>query len=137
MSSDRLFRVRNKQPNTNQRIEPTQSLDVDAPLPVVCSSIKVGGICIFKSTEARHVDKVLQFKFTQARTIKSQQYQGISTKVEPAGLSVLCLCYTSNSTNILNLTFIWPIYMYLCTLYFSCFHSILIFRQLNCSKGKK
>ena len=96
VSPDRLFRVRSKQPNSIQRkSEPSQAqaLDVDAPLPVVCSSIKVGDICVSKCTKAWHVGKVLQFKFIQGRTIKSQQYQGTSAKVETLGFSVLCLWY--------------------------------------------
>lgn len=71
VSSDRWFRVRSKQPNTIQRTEPSHLTDIDAPLPVVCSSVKVGDICVFKSTKAWHVINVLQFKFTQGRTIKS------------------------------------------------------------------
>ena len=66
--TDRLFRVRKKQPNAFQGIKSTQlqTSDVDVPLPVVCTSIKVGDICIFKCTKAWHVGKVLQFKFTEA-----------------------------------------------------------------------
>ena len=133
VSSDRLFRVRNKQPNEIQGIKPTQTPEIDVPLPVVCDSIKVGDICIFKCTKTWHVGKVLQFKFTEGRTLKSQQYQGTSAKVVTAGLGVLCSWYKCHPPLTLQTFSIscdgehlfWPISTYLCTLYFSCFHTIL------------
>ena len=133
VSSDRLFRVRSKQPSASQRNESTRASDVDASLPVVCSSIKVGEICIFKCTKTWHIGKVLQFKFTQGKTMKLQQYQGTSAKVETVGLSVLCLWYRWHPPLTIKTFSIsweekqsfWPICTYICTLYFSCFHNIL------------
>lgn len=133
MSSDRLFRVRSKQPSASQRNESTRASDVDAPLPVVCSSIKVGEICIFKCTKTWHMGKVLQFKFTQAKTMKLQQHQGTSAKVDTVGLGVLCMWYRWHpplTTKTFSISWeekqsFWPICTYICTLYFSCFHNIL------------
>ena len=133
VSSDRLFRVRSKQPNTTPRNEFTQASDIDSSVPQVCTSISVGEICIFKCTKTWHIGKVLQFKFTQGKTMKLQQYHGTSAKVETIGLGVLCLWFKWHpplTPKTFSISWeekqsFWPICTYICTLYFSCFHSIL------------
>ena len=124
VSSDRLFRVRSKQPNVSPRNESTRSRAsvVDAPVPQVCTSITVGEICIFKCTKTWHIGKVLQFKFIQGKTMKLQQYHGISAKVETVGLSVLCLWFKWHpplATRTFSISWeekqsFWPICTYIC-----------------------
>lgn len=99
VSSDRLFRVRSKQPYSSDpqpRRHTTFTTD-----PSVCETIEVGNICVFKDSKNTHtwkMGRVLQFSFFLEKTKSSQQYRGTTCIVSDANkgnkIGVLCAWYT-------------------------------------------
>lgn len=99
VSSDRLFRVREKQPlvkNHDPKVCHFSGVN-----PVVCNTIEVGNICVFKNAESWRIGKVLQFSYYKEKTKKSQQYSGnvvdLSKNFEHIG--VLCSWFAQPTCN--------------------------------------
>ena len=145
VSTDRLFQVRNKQPYSTSigqedKTESSNSSDNSAcDLPQVCKNIEVGDICVFKNfktTPAWRLGKVLQFCYFQGKSMKIQQYKGLSVSLDRdcAEIGVLCswfdwhppknLC-TFSLANLNNSTheFI-PLDSYVCTISEGCFDDL-------------
>ena len=76
VSTDRLFRVRSKQPYTcdaQPEIRSTSDL-----LPSVSNSLNVGDICVFNRSQGQwQIGRVLQFSFFLEKTKSAQQYRGM------------------------------------------------------------
>ena len=77
VSSDRLFRVRSKQPYTCDARPERRT--VSDEVPTVNKSITVGDICVFRSSKKQswHIGRVLQFSFYLEKIKSSQQYSGL------------------------------------------------------------
>lgn len=79
VSSDRLFRVRAKQPYSNA----SKGILPPVPQASVCvrEHVSVGDLCVFLvhagSSNEWTIGKVLQFSYYQEKTKKSQQYHGL------------------------------------------------------------
>ena len=132
VSTDRLFRVRNKQPFATQS-NTSKIATSSAVHPIVCSSISVGDMCIFKTTDQDwKVGRVLQFSNYLEKLKSAQQYRGLTANVANTKVGVLCSWYTISDTTsqIFSLsqkevTYVHiPINMYLCTLPTRCFRNL-------------
>ena len=96
MSSDRLFRVRAKQPYSSNAKCGT-SEESEFPL-CVREHISVGDICVFlecgKGDDEWTIGKILQFSYYQEKTKKARQYRGTTINVaESQGIGILCSWY--------------------------------------------
>ncbi len=75
VSSDRLFRVRNKQPFSSDSVTPQKNYFQDSPEPFVAQVLNLGDMCVFETDNKWSIGKVLQFaKLNQ----KNQQYTNSS-----------------------------------------------------------
>ena len=130
MSSDRLFRVRNKQPYSSDSSKPINSTENEhCALPTIATTVSVGQFCVFKAGEGSDkwsVGKILQF----AKLGKSvQQFKNSSVNPSLPDIGVLCSWFESQkgSTRHFKLfenpgithTFI-PTSLYVCTLNNCC-----------------
>ena len=135
VSCDRLFRVRSKQPYTNDSVK-----SVPHPVgnePAHCDKIAVGDLCVFQvqGTSNWRVGKVLKFCYYKQKAMTCQQYRGSAAKVmSTEHIGVLCSWYsevkegifsclpTSDTREMIH-TYV-PTSLYLCTLTNGCFKSI-------------
>ena len=75
VSSDRLFRVRNKQPFSSDSVTSQKNYFQDSPEPFVAQVLNLGDMCVFETDNKWSIGKVLQFaKLNQ----KNQQYTNSS-----------------------------------------------------------
>ena len=81
VSSDRLFRVRNKQPYTNENLQIIPQSTVEQVQPSYCEEVSVGDICVFEQDVNWKVGKILQFSHHNEKTKGAQQYRGLVAKV--------------------------------------------------------
>lgn len=136
VSSDRLFRVRSKQPYTCEA-KPNRLTASDV-VPTVSKVINVGDICVFvKSHECWQIGRVLQFSFYLEKTKGSQQYRGMSVNLTAENLKkigVLCSWYSTQpdgNPNLFSLEQVeethvfFPTSVYVCTLSHDCFSEFL------------
>ena len=98
VSSDRLFRVRAKQPFS---CEVQHQMRTPDNTPTVCSTIQVGDICVFKASQGEwRLGRILQFSYFREKTKKATQYSGsivdLSSNTDKIG--VLCSWYTPNKS---------------------------------------
>ena len=97
ISSDRLFRVRAKQPFAIEQQNQERHLNTN---PFVCLTINVGDYCMFKvSDETYKLGKVLQFSYYKEKTKKAKQFLSSSVHLSSGkeNVGVLCTWYTSTS----------------------------------------
>ena len=98
VSSDCLFRVRNKQPFTTKS-NTSKILISSAAHPIICSSVSVSDMCVFKTTDLDwQIGRVLQFSNYLERTKSAQQYRGLMADVTSTKVGVLCSWYTISDT---------------------------------------
>jgi len=97
VSSDRLFRVRSKQPNSSefQVNMSSKKGDFVKALPQKCTSINVGDLCVFKKPQCKDwtIGKIFHFFYPGGKTSKSQQRKETSMKVladDGKQISVVC-----------------------------------------------
>ena len=139
MSSDRLFRVRSKQPYTSDPQPKTPSASSEDP--AVLQSLEVGDICIFKDPKTKcKIGRVLQFAYYLEKTKSAQQYRSttVSLTDKPKKIGVLCSWYSwlSPSAKFSMVQceetheFI-PVTSYVCTLSHGCFEKIEIAKDVN------
>ena len=149
ISSDRLFRVRSKQPFATQVYNQHQ---LDGVKPLICAAINIGDLCVFRHSEKEwRIGRVLQFSYFLEKTKKASQYSG--SRVDLSGnkvdkIGVLCSWYSapSSSASIVDQTSneepcelsptvfsllcsdsthrYYPISTYICTLSLPCFDSV-------------
>ena len=159
VSSDRLFRVRNKQPYTNENLKisiPQSTVEQ----PSYCEEVSVGDICVFEKDGNWIAGKILQFSHHNEKTKGAQQYRGSVAKVScTTSLGILCSWYSksedshvlfcaqtptsvtdtqqlasSSSTQVINDAHCFiPLSSYVCTLPHGCFENI----DYNLSKSIK
>ena len=97
VSSDRLFRVRSKQPFSTDAS--TQKKSVATTTPTVCSALEVGEICVLIIDSKWRMGRVLQFAYYQEKTKKTQQYRGSSVIISESkkDMGVLCTWFELTS----------------------------------------
>jgi hypothetical protein len=133
VSSDHLFRVRNKQPySTEKQLVTTSDTQRVPDCPYVCDSINVGDVCVFKCPQKSwKVGRVLQFSYYLEKNVRSKEYHGTSVSFPSSQptIGVLCSWYEEvkprkfvMATEEVHL-FI-PIASYLCTLTLQCFETV-------------
>ena len=130
VSSDRLFRVRNKQPYSSDSSKPINSTENEhCALPTIATTVSVGQFCVFKAGEGSDkwsVGKILQF----AKLGKSvQQFKNSSVNPSLPDIGVLCSWFESQKGSTRHFkvfenpgithTFI-PTSLYVCTLNNCC-----------------
>ena len=109
VSSDRLFRVRSKQPHSH---EPYKALNVtseqiDNKMPVVCETIQIGDVCVFSENEEEwKLGRVVKFAFTrnEQRQRSSAHLQALTSQ---QFLIELVLCALGLAQLKLKDTFQW------------------------------
>ena len=131
VSTDRLFRVRKKQPYAT---EPTTATAEGFNQPTVQQAIQVGDLCVFaKATEGMWcIGRVLQFSYYMEKKKGSRMYRGKVCSVTENKIGVLCTWYTSNDSCSAifsvaedeKLHAYWPITTYICTLSPECFTNV-------------
>ena len=76
VSSDRLFRVRVKQPFSSTTKHQPQPGSLTNTQPVVCTTIHVGDVCVFMaSQEEWRLGRILQFSYFKEKTKKLSSIQ--------------------------------------------------------------
>jgi len=132
VSPDRMFRVRARQPFSVRNKPSLQMPESFSTLPIVCSTIQVGGLCVFvwkrSHTISWKIGRVLQFVNRLEKTKGAQQYRGLYANVDDKKVGVLCSWYTSihNSTREFSIISeeavhdYLPLCTYLCTLSYGC-----------------
>ena len=132
-SSDRLFRVRTKQPFSIDS-KSKASASVSVALPIVASTVDIGNVYIFKSndnSESVKIGKLLQFAYYLGKKKGSKQYRGLTAKVDEKKVGVLCTWYASCDSSPRKYSLVKenitndyvPITTYLCTLSHGCFEN--------------
>lgn len=95
VSTDRLFRVRSKQPYSSNNTLPT-NLKSSGPqvstLPQRRQSIQIGDICVFNNQRKWKIGKVLHFCHHEGKTQKARQCSQTSfdLTVKDKGVAVVC-----------------------------------------------
>ena len=103
ISSDRLFRVRSKQPFATHVYNQTNK-QKDGVKPLICATINIGDVCVFRHSEKEwRIGRVLQFSYFLEKTKKASQYNGSrvdlsDNKIDKIG--VLCSWYTTPSSSV-------------------------------------
>jgi len=100
LSTDRLFRVRNKQPFMDYSDSLVSDSDLSSS-PAVCKVIHIGDICAFRYEQYWQIGRVLQFSYYREKTKRSQQYSGnfVNLSDNADKIGVLCSWYTANTTS--------------------------------------
>lgn len=94
VSSDRLFRVRCKQPYSTTTSLVKQNVNLEAAQPIISSTVQIGELCVFQVKDGWRIGRVLQFAKYQEKTVSAQQYKGSSADVTKSNVGVLCCWYT-------------------------------------------
>ena len=98
VSSDRLFRVRSKQPYSNPSTDIRHiSHDLCADLPCISDTVVVGDMCVFEKGDHWEVGRILQFAYCEERKLSAYQYKGSTAQVQEKGLGVLCSWFKNSS----------------------------------------
>ena len=135
VSSDRLFRVRSKEPYTSDpqpKLHSTSNKD-----PAVNQLLEVGSICVFKDSKSLYkIGRVLQFAYYLEKTKSSQQYRGTTVHLTDKAKKIGVLCWLSPSGKFSMVLceeahqFI-PVTSYVCTLSHGCFEKIESAEDVN------
>ena len=137
VSSDRLFRVREKQPYSSVTTNEIKVCDSNATVPTMCDVISIGDICAFKFPEPCKwkLGKVLQFCYTSEKTKMKRQYKKTSynKNSEAKQTGVMCSWFNSSDSKMFELNVdrntienhsFLSTKSYLCTLSRGCFASL-------------
>ena len=89
VSSDRLFRVRAKQPYSSDVSKQEEVNNESGYVPYISQTINLGNLCAFKAGDMWNIGKVLQFSKKGAKK-KFQQYKECSVSVSMVDIFVLC-----------------------------------------------
>ena len=141
ISCDRLFRVRNKQPYSNDSQESVSHQASNKPTQ--CDEIALGDVCVFKDIGSSdwQLGKVLKFSYYKQKTKASQQFRGLAAKVTLTDtVGVLCSWFsksadcervytysppnTTSSDDAITVHSYIPISSYVCTLTKECFECL-------------
>ena len=137
VSTDRLYRVRSKQPYSSSTKTISSQAKTNSPqvftLPTKLQNIQIGDICVFSMQGRRKIGKVLQFHFDEGKTQKAQQcsqtYFDLATNSKK--VAVVCSWFSwhpplslqtfSLGNNEKDLSQSYPINNYVFTLSSRCF----------------
>ena len=137
ISSDRLLRVKAKQPFCSTSKYDSDNTGMDNTVPFVATQLKTGDICIFKTICLNwNIGKVQSFCKLKGKKIKEQEYKQYFADLSMPDIRVLCAWFsqcesamifdsmpsTVDERNI-NHSYI-PISKYICTLTRNCFDII-------------
>ena len=94
VSSDRLFRVRTKQPNSSESHANVPKASDANHLPARCETINVGDVCVFQNTSSSKwkLGKVLRFFYHNGKNSKGQQCKLSSLHVNNNKQNVSVVC---------------------------------------------
>ena len=129
VSSDRLFRVRCKQPYASELSLSTQKVANTCAKPVTLGSVQVGDLCVFNvSDKMWRIGRVLQFAKYKGKSAEcTQQYKGCAADPSTKNVGILCSWYDSvpGSERVFQLTHsgcseYHPLSSYLCSLTGNC-----------------
>ena len=122
VSSDRLFRVRVKQPySTPLHHIPTKELkEIKLTIPQVEDHIQLGDLCAFNNKHSWIIGRVVQFAYYKETLKGSRQYKSTKVSSDSSSIGVLCSWFQQqdNDFNIsiessINFSYI-PITRYIC-----------------------
>ena len=94
VSSDRIFRVRSKQPHNVKEMLSNDSKSDDA-LPTVSKILKLGDLCVFQMQDGNEwcIGRVLQFAKFKGKTVGHQECKEWSVDLSTKNIGVLCTWY--------------------------------------------
>ena len=125
LSADRLFRVRAKQPFTENKIHQQVVYDMKQKQPVIAEYVVVGDLCAFKlHVNNLSIGRVLQF-IKYDKNNKELPYKGNYAEINNTN-GVLCTWYCTNDNLQINYelctssTSYYSMTTYLCTLTTAC-----------------
>lgn len=133
VSSDRIFRVRAKQPqSTSNEMKPMFNMDEIKREPIVAEHILIGDVCAFQFGSNFSIGRILQF--AKHDKSKQGQYKGNYANTSDEGIGVLCTWYDlqktkkntytiNTSANVSNSQY-YSISKYICTLTKGCFNGL-------------
>lgn len=135
VSSDRLFRVRSKQPYDSKGVKQELcTTSEDCELPIINKIIRIGEFCVFNTDESKctwSIGRVLQFAKYKEKTVSAQQYKGFTVDTSKKDIGVLCSWFDlqqgstkvfkmcGNETVTVTHSYL-PISSYVCTLTNNC-----------------
>lgn len=91
MSSDRLFRVRAKQPFSSEtRTSISGKPPVNNETPYICDKVDVGEMCAFSTEGHYQIGRILQFCHYENKKVSEYQYQSRFANTKQRDLGVLC-----------------------------------------------
>ena len=121
VSSDRIFRVRSKQPYTDKRKEHDSLLQTETK-PVQATFIITADVCMFMNTDSYQIGRVMHF-IKYGKDGKHLQVKGNYVEVTQKDIGVMCTWYTQSSSDhyiLSTTTTYYPLCKYLCTLTSGC-----------------
>ena len=92
--SDRLFRVRARQPYLSESEVYLPKVKHMETLPQKCETLNVGDLCVFKKPQCEEwkIGKVLQFFYLTGKTNKTQQCKETCLKLNSVGKNTAVVC---------------------------------------------
>ena len=92
VSSDRLFRVRSKQPYASASSQLPHLLD-NKVQPYVSKALQLGDLCVFQINGTLRIGRVLQFARYKGKPGQYIQHEGLSADLSSEQLEVMCSWY--------------------------------------------
>ena len=127
MSSDRLFRVRVKQPYSTSVQRISSNHNVSAILPEVKEYIQLGDLCAFQGNDEKSwsIGRVTQFSKYKEKLKSERQFKGSKAFID-SSMGMLCACIENSKNNYLYTTsrtieYVSISQSYICTLMHGCF----------------
>ena len=126
VSSDRLFKVRAKQPFSNDTMTRFDEYPaVNGALPIIMETVEVGDMCVFNKDHGWEIGRILQFSHHEKKEISAHQYKGRVASTKNKDLGVLCTWF-QESTGTYRMCAsehhcYFPLSRYVCTLTCQCF----------------
>jgi hypothetical protein len=98
VSSDRLFRVRQKQPfSTETKTSTSEKSLPSEDTPYESDRVDVGEMCTFNEEEYIKIGRVLQFCHYEKKKVSEYQYQGRFAHTKQKDLGVLCTWFETGT----------------------------------------
>ena len=98
VSSDRLFRVRGKQPFSNDtKICSLETPALNGEVPYITETVEVGDMCVFNKDDGWKIGRILQFSYHEKKTNSAYQYKGRVASTQSQDLGVLCTWFQTST----------------------------------------
>ena len=97
LSSDRLFRVRAKQPFSGENeviLSPTTF-----PQPYVAETVSIGDLCAFRNKNCFRIGKILNFANYKEKTKKNREYKWKTVSTDKHKIGVLCSWFDADEND--------------------------------------